>query len=196
MDNASVRMRLDSLAEIPAAVLPPWFSLRPYRTGDRETWVQLYSAAEPFLTITPEIFDREFRGEESALRQRMLFLIAPNGQCVGTSTAWYDDLDHDPRCGRVHWVAIHPAFQGRGLAKPLLTRTLQTLRELGHDHAYLLTSTGRIPAITLYLRYGFLPDIRSDAEAQAWTACAAALRPALQGLVAGPGHGAPPSDSN
>jgi ribosomal protein S18 acetylase RimI-like enzyme len=70
--------------------------------------------------------------------------------------------------GRVHWVAILPAFQGRGLAKPLLTAVCLRLRELGHTSAYLSTSAARIPALNLYRQFGFAPVIRDEMERAVW----------------------------
>jgi GNAT superfamily N-acetyltransferase len=55
----------------------------------------------------------------------------------------------------VHWVAIVPECQGIGLGKALMTLLCQRLRELGHDQAYLFTSSERVSAIRLYLRFGF-----------------------------------------
>jgi GNAT superfamily N-acetyltransferase len=98
----------------------------------------------------------------------MLFLLDGDGRPIGTSTGWSDDFSNRTVPGRVHWVAIHPQHQGRKLAKPLLSRTLELLRGLGHPSAYLMTSTGRIPAITLYLRYGFVPTIKTAEQREGW----------------------------
>lgn len=65
--------------------------------------------------------------------------------------AWLDW----PPIRRVHWVAIRPAYQGRGLARPLLFDIGQTLRELGHTRATLTTSHQRALAIALYRKIGF-----------------------------------------
>ena len=70
--------------------------------------------------------------------------------------------------GRIHWVAIVPEFQGRGLAKPLLTAVMNRMVELGHQRARLATATQRLPAINLYLKFGFLPDPRNEEELSAW----------------------------
>jgi GNAT superfamily N-acetyltransferase len=70
--------------------------------------------------------------------------------------------------GRVHWVAIVPEWQRHGLAKPLLTVVCQRLQELGHERAYLTTAPERIPAINLYLSFGFVPEVRSDEALRAW----------------------------
>ncbi len=55
---------------------------------------------------------------------------------------------------RIHWVAIAPAYQGRGLAKPLVAAACLRLRALGHVWAYLTTSTSRLPAVSLYTKFG------------------------------------------
>jgi hypothetical protein len=38
------------------------------------------------------------------------------------------------------------------------------LRELGHTDCHLNTSTGRVAAIALYAKFGFLPNPRSDVD--------------------------------
>ena len=72
-------------------------------------------------------------------------------------------------------MAIIPSMQGRGLAKPLLTVVCNRLRDLHHQRAYLITGTARIPAIKLYLKFGFVPDIQSEQDAEAWRSIQAKL---------------------
>jgi GNAT superfamily N-acetyltransferase len=169
-------MTLSSFDAVPAAPLPDGFSFRNYQPGDEAGWVELYGAAEKYIDISRRIFDDEFHDDTEALSSRMSFIRDAKGKFVGTSCAWYDDISNDGAWGRIHWVAIHPEYQGRGLAKPLLTHSLECLKKLGHEHAYLITSTARVPAITLYLKYGFLPDARSPKERSAWEKLAEDLR--------------------
>jgi GNAT superfamily N-acetyltransferase len=68
----------------------------------------------------------------------------------------------------VHWVAIVPEQQGRGLGKVLMTIVCHRLRELGHRRTYLTTSTARIPAINLYRHFDFVPLIRAPDDAAIW----------------------------
>jgi ribosomal protein S18 acetylase RimI-like enzyme len=116
------------------------------------------------------MFRDRFGTDAARLAERQLYLIAPGGEAVGTGTAWFDDDFLGARFGRVHFVAIVPACQGLGLSKPLMTRVCLRLRELGHDRAYLATSSTRTRAIRLYERFGFEPLIRGEADAAAWKA--------------------------
>ena len=162
-------MKLESLDSFPECELPEDFEFRNYVPGDCDTWVELYSAAENFENekITPELFANQFHGNDEELAKRMFF-ICKGEKVVGTSTAWYSDNENEQEKGRVHWVAIHPNYQGQGLSKPLLSETLRRMRELGNTSSYLATSTGRTPAICLYLKYGFVPEPRNDEERKAW----------------------------
>lgn len=149
-------MECHDLHRVPRHPLPTPFSVRRYRRGDRETWLRIETAAEQFLAITPELFEQQFGTDPAVLEQRQLFLCDGTGTAIGTATAWYDGSDPQENWGRVHWVAILPAWQGRGLAKPLLAAACQRLLELGHQRAYLMTESVRTAAIALYQKFGFV----------------------------------------
>lgn len=166
--NAPVTMVRPDLAGVPRFDLPTRYSLRRYAPGDERDWVRINAAADRYNAITFELFRREFGYDSELLGRRLFFLADGDGSAIGTAAAWFDDRDPPRPDGRVHWVAIHPECQGRGLAKPLLSRVCSALRELGHQGAYLTTSTARTRAITLYVRFGFVPEIASPAEAAAW----------------------------
>ncbi len=183
-DNISVRMDVDNLNTIPSAPLPTGYQFRMYKMDDIDVWVNIYKSADIYNTITPELFRREFGFDENIIGKRMIFLIdTTSGEAVGTSTAW-SDPGGNPKEGRVHWVAILPGYQGKGLAKPLLAETLRILRDNGCVKAFLMTSTGRIPAITLYLKFGFLPVIQSEEQHKGWSSIRDAVRPEFRAAVA------------
>ena len=149
-------------------VLPAGFEIRLYRPGDRDRWVEIVSAADSFQTISAATHEAAFGHGAQALAERQFFLAAPDGQLVGTATVWRGESGRWQGWGRVHWLAILPAWQGRGLGKVLLSATLQRLSELGHTRAYLTTETVRLAAIRLYLRSGFTPDFATAADQAAW----------------------------
>lgn len=135
----------------PVSPLPEGFSIRAYQSGDAFHWRAIHERADPFNSFDDSTFGAWFGDDEGILRARQKFLLAPDGKEIGTATAWFDS----PEIGRVHWVAILPEYQGRGLARPLLSVVGQTLQELGHTRAVLTTSYQRPIAIALYRKFGF-----------------------------------------
>lgn len=164
-----VWMIRENLDNLPAYPLPASFSLRWYTTGDRAAWEDIQKRCEydprPFPA---DLFDRGFGTNPAALPQRQFFLLNGRKQPIGTATAWLDENFNGKLYGRIHWVAIVKEYQGRGLAKSLMSVVCSRLRELGHERACLKTSTHRLPAINLYARFGFVPLIRNGAEAADW----------------------------
>ncbi|UCD29649.1 MAG: GNAT family N-acetyltransferase [Planctomycetota bacterium] len=156
-----------NLRRIPQYSLLDGFGLRFFRRGDRKTWLDIWQTVENHERVTLKTFRQSLGYDLPALPRRCLFLISPDGHVIGTATAWYE-RDHGQRWGRLHWVAIRPEFQGRGLSKPLVGAVMNLMRVLGHRRAFLITQTPRIAAIRTYLRFGFRPDISTDEDHRAW----------------------------
>jgi GNAT superfamily N-acetyltransferase len=158
----------DHLEDIPQFSIPPGFSARWFRDGDEGIWRDIQSAAEKYFEIRPDLFAEEFGPDVSVLSERMCFLYDNQQRPIGTTTAWFDNDYNGLPHGRVHWVAIIPEMQGKGLSKPLMTIVCNRLRELGHERAYLTTSTVRFNAIRLYSKFGFVPEIKDDQDRAIW----------------------------
>lgn len=156
-----------TLADIPAYPLPPGYAFHWYQPGDEATWVAIQAAADRYNKITPELFAQQFRPAQ-LLGARQCYLLDPAGLPIGTATAWVDDLTGDPTVGRIHWVAIIPPEQGKGLAKPLMTAACLRLQALGHRTAYLTTAMNRPAAVGLYLKFGFLPVLDAAEDQARW----------------------------
>jgi GNAT superfamily N-acetyltransferase len=172
-----IRPTLESLPEHP---LPAGFGLRRYRPGDMDHWLLIHRLADRYNEVSASMFRAQFGDDDRLLAERQWYLIDESGTAVGTATAWLDEHFQGGRWGRVHWVAIVPALQGRGLAKPLLSAVCRRLRELGHERAYLTTSAARLPAINLYLQFGFRPLALDAADQECWADVLARLgRPEL-----------------
>jgi GNAT superfamily N-acetyltransferase len=166
--DVMVDMIREDLEDMPNYPLPSPYSVRWYQPGDDKTWLQIESKAEPSITFTPQTFVNDFGSAPQRLAERQCFLCDGHGTAIGTATACFDDDYLGLPYGRVHWVAIVPEMQGRGLAKPLMSVTCNRLRDLGHVRGHLLTSTARVPAINLYLRFGFVPVILSAEDLCVW----------------------------
>ena len=70
----------------------------------------------------------------------MFFIENADGQKVATATAFYEPRDLS-NAGWLHWVAVRRDFQGNGLARPLISHTLNRLLELGYKTIKIPTQT-------------------------------------------------------
>jgi GNAT superfamily N-acetyltransferase len=168
-NNSRLKMLRENLEGIPDFTLPSGFALRWYVPGDEAFWFAIHQVADRYNSITKDLFQQQFGTNQARLAERQCYLIAPNGKAIGTATAWFGHGPELEGFGRVHWVALLPDYQGRGLSKPLLASVCTRLRELGHQRAYLSTSTERKRAIQLYLRFGFVPWIQNEPERKLWS---------------------------
>lgn len=165
--NIEFCMVRPDLDRIPQFHLPPGFRLRTFEPGDEIAWVEIQQSSDHYNHVDLEEFHRVFGSNLRALEDLCFFLETGGGQAIGTSTAWFEESFLRKPWGRVHWVAVTPDFQGRGLSKPLLTQTLNRLAD-NHDRAYLVTSSVRIPAIHAYLNFGFRPFVQSEKCEEGW----------------------------
>ena len=79
------------------------------------------------------------------------FVAVLDGRVVGY-IASISELD-----GTAHIasIAVHPSYRGRGVAKKLLKRLLETLKEKGFHEIKLEVRKSNIPAQNLYKSFGF-----------------------------------------
>jgi GNAT superfamily N-acetyltransferase len=158
MTDVDVHMICDPIGDFPRLALPPGYRFRAYRTGDEATWTGIQRAAEPFFAIKDTLFRQEYGDDEAILRERMIFVESADGSPAGTITAWWqDDWQGRGAWGQIHWVAVHPQHQRRGISGAMMTEAMGRL-SLWHGRAMLGTATGRVWAIKVYLDFGFRPD--------------------------------------
>jgi GNAT superfamily N-acetyltransferase len=163
----NVRMVRENLNDIPKYGLPAGYSIQWYQPGYEKHWQAIQSLADEYNRVTPDLFQEQFGTDAQLLSERQCFLCDSEENFIGTASAWLD-FQGKKSPGRIHWVAIVPQQQGKGLAKPLLTVVCKRLKELGHSRTYLTTQTVRIPAINLYTKFGFVPVIDSDRDREIW----------------------------
>jgi GNAT superfamily N-acetyltransferase len=166
-DNISVWMIHRALHQAPVYALPEGYRMRFFQAGDVEQWVRIQQAADRYQVPTEASF-YDSMPDAALVRERVMFLVDPAGCDIGSITAWNEDqlLGHD--VGLVHWVALLPEVQGQGLGKPLTSAALQLMQAQGYAEAWLETGSARIPALNLYLHFGFQPYVRGEADRSAW----------------------------
>jgi GNAT superfamily N-acetyltransferase len=164
----NITMVRETLEDLPDYPLPRPWSIRLYEAGDDAAFDDIWVAADENGQAHPGLFAVEFTPRIADVPARMHFLLDEKGRAVGTATAWSNDSFEGGSWGNVHWVAIKPEAQGKGLAKPLMAAVLKRLKALGHTRAYLVTQTVRLTAISLYLDLGFKPLAKTDEQKAHW----------------------------
>jgi ribosomal protein S18 acetylase RimI-like enzyme len=167
-----VREHMD---HIPSFACPAGFRIRTFVRGDQPSWARIEALAGEFADQDEALhdFEEEFGADLDRMEECCFILETDDGEPIGTATAWSGDFQGVER-GRVHWVGIVPAYQGRKLAKPLLSAVMARLAR-DHESAYLTTGTKSYRAINMYLDFGFVPALVEDDEAH-WHAMEQLLR--------------------
>lgn len=180
-----VRMVRELRPEPHVFELPEGYSLRWYREGDRETWQSIQRSTGIYEPLAPDLFDREFGRHQDLLPERQCFAEVVPGVAVGTATAWLGSPDGPPEEGRVHWLAVSPGHQRRGIGSYLTETACSRLRALGATSAFLTTGSENIGAIQLYLSLGFRPEAACERERVAWQSLVEVLEPHLASRLRG-----------
>jgi ribosomal protein S18 acetylase RimI-like enzyme len=161
------RHDLEGIREVP---VPAGYRIRTFRPGDETAWARVETAVGEFRDEghALEHFADEFGPHVDEMRERCLFLETTDGELVGTTTAWRNPDFPGRDWGRIHWVAVVPEHQGRGLGRLLVTEALLLMRAR-HARAYLTTQTSSWIAVHLYLTLGFTPFLTAPAEEEGWS---------------------------
>ncbi|MCE5279645.1 MAG: GNAT family N-acetyltransferase [Planctomycetaceae bacterium] len=155
--------------DIPQNALPEGYTLRGMRNGDQALWVDIWRDAEPFFPIGEDLFEAQFGLDAALWARRCLLVFDSRGLAAATTSAWFNRNFLGEDYGQIHWVATRRAYQGKGLAKAMMTEACNRLAKW-HAKAFLGTQTKRTGAIRLYLDYGFVPLIQSADDERAWDA--------------------------
>jgi GNAT superfamily N-acetyltransferase len=142
---------------IPPAEAPEGISIRTYRDGDEEFWAETETAVGEFSCKEDALarFSRDFLPWKEELPLRCLFAVTPAGKSVGNLSVWWNNPETRD-CLWIHWVAVHPEYQGRGIGTYLVNFGLHLAVKLeGDTDICLKTQTWSWQAIRIYLAAGF-----------------------------------------
>lgn len=173
-EDLPVAMERPHLRNIPEASFPAGYGMRAVAPEEGPLWTEIQRETERIIPITGTTFDEQFGEDPKAIPHRCFFIVDAAGLAVGAISAWYGRDAKGEDFGRIHWFAIRPAFQGRGLARPALSHALRRLAQW-HRRAWHTTSSSRLPALKLYLDYGFTPDLDHPGALRAWRQVQAGL---------------------
>ncbi len=144
MDDSTLHMVRNLKETLPLAKLPEGFTIRSI-IGESEVdaIVALHQAAFGTSNMTREerLVIMHAPDYDPSLD---LIVIAPDGRMAGYCTCSISTVENKlsgVKAGHTDPVAVHPDFQGRGLARALLLTGARLLKEHGMDLAKLGTSS-------------------------------------------------------
>lgn len=145
----------------PRCPLPEGYTLREYApgVGMERDWAALQLSVEHFETMEAALdqFEKELAPDAETLKKRGVFIYAPDGTLAASALLWYGDL-FDRTIARVHWVAVLPEHQGKGLCKAAMTLLMDLYHECGLTGGiYLSSQTWSYKALGIYRQFGFKP---------------------------------------
>lgn len=142
---------------VPKIELAEGFRFVSYQAGDEAAWAKIETEVLEFSEEQEALayFNRVFAPYPEALAQRMFFVEDATGEKVATCTAWWKEIN-DATIPILHWLAVRPMAQRKGLAGALVAKVTARLAELEPEKdIYLHTQTWSHPAIKLYQKFGY-----------------------------------------
>ena len=124
------------------------FKIRDYEPADYEAVAKLWNdtgMGSPARGDDHKAIERTLKTGGKLL----IMVDIENGELIGTS--W---MSTDGRRIYLHHFGIRPDYQGKGLSKPLLEKTLEFARSTGLQ-IKLEVHKDNIKAVRLYEKYGF-----------------------------------------
>ena len=139
---------------------------RPARDSDADGLGRVFKAAFPEMEWDAARARKELLDADDV---KETFVIEENGQILGTASARYFEKRF-PGVGYVHWVAVDPAARGRGIFDAVMAAVHHQFMADGRTIAFLETDDHRLPAISAYLRLGYVPQYTEADHEGRWSA--------------------------
>lgn len=162
-------MKYDDTNSFKEYSLPDGYHFENYKEGDEYEWVNIHISSGEFTSIDRGLkyFHDFYDSFINELHKRCIFIVNDEtNQKVGTVTVSLLKNPEYGYTGAVDWLAIKKEYQGKGLSKPLISKTIELSKELGHNSIILHTQTTTWLAAKLYLDYGF--EILNIEEKEGW----------------------------
>lgn len=154
-----LKLKRNDLENLPPIELPVGFTLRHFVDGDERAWERLV------LGIGVCNFNESIRNHRFFKPERVKF-ICFNDEPVATATAWLDE--NNETVGYVHMVGANSEYKGKGLGYQVTNAVLHHMKTEGKISAALATDDFRLPAIKIYLKLGFLPELTHESHYERW----------------------------
>jgi len=132
-------------------------NIRPFRKGfDEEVFVSIFNATfgdyDDIRSMTLE--EMKKTEEAPSFNTDGMFIAEWNGETAGMINAYIDKLREEEK-GFIQRLGVLPKFRGKGIAKKLVEKALESLKRRGMKLAETWAQTDREGCIHLFESFGF-----------------------------------------
>lgn len=142
------------IGDPPQWRVPEGYMLRGFHPGDEEQYIELMHLAG-FDTWCNDNLDAVFK---YAVPDGIFFAehIATS-KLAATAMGWCPPTPIYADAHEMGWVAADPSHRGKGLGHIVVAAATRALLVNGAKSICLLTDDWRLPAISIYLKLGYMP---------------------------------------
>jgi len=131
--------------------------IRPFRKGfDEDVFVSIFNAVfGDYDDIRSMTLEEMKKMEDSPSFNTDGMLIAEwNGETAGMINAYVDKLRKEEK-GFIQWLGVLPKFRGKGIAKKLVEKSIESLKHRGMKVAETWAQTDREACVHVFESFGF-----------------------------------------
>ena len=131
--------------------------IRPFRKGfDEQVFVSIFNAAfGDYDDIRSMTLEEMKKMEESpSFNVDGMFIAEWNGETAGMINAYVDKLREEEK-GFIQWLGVLPKFRGKGIAKKLVEKSIESLKQRGMKVAETWAQTDREACVHIFESLGF-----------------------------------------
>ncbi len=171
-------LRNDDIKDLPELIVPTGYTLKSDDLLETEH-TQLAECLSKAFGIQHGVWEasripKEFLEEKTV--QKTFRLVHDQSSTIVATASLRVIPDKYPGSAYLHWVAVHPEHQGRGLGYVVSVAVLREGRDAhGLTSCVLETQDTSLPAIVTYEKLGFHAVNTDDTHALRWEAVRAAL---------------------
>lgn len=155
------------LTSPPKVHVPTGYTLRAYQPGDEAGFYRVMELAG-FKDWNEDVLRPWFA---MALQDGWFFIVEqPGNEIVATAMAHHRPHALHPFGGSLGWLAGHPGHAGNGLGMAVSAAVVRRLLQAGYKNIYLNTEDWRLPALSIYLKLGWVPFLYMSDMEERWRA--------------------------
>jgi mycothiol synthase len=131
--------------------------IRPFKKGfDEEVFISIFNATfgdyDDIRSMTLE--EMKKTEEAPSFNADGMFIAEWNGETAGMINAYIDKLREEEK-GFIQWLGVLPEFRGNGIAKKLVEKALESLKQRGMKVAETWAQTDKEGCVHIFESFGF-----------------------------------------